>query len=320
MEYKRLGRSGLLVSAIGLGTNSFGSRATPEATREVLAAAIDHGVTLIDTANGYSGGRSEALIGELLGDRRHAVLLATKAGMSVGPGPHDRGGSRLHLIHQVDQSLARMKTDYIDLFQLHMFDADTPLEETLRALDDLVTAGKIRYVGASNFRAWQLMKSLGIQEREHYARFISIQPSYSLADRQVEDELVPCLLDQGVGLIAYFPLAGGVLTGKYRAGEAPPPGSRAVTTPRFASRLEDAELMALATGVSELARELNVSPSQLSLAWLLHQPAMASAISGATRPDQVIDNVGATEVPWSEEIASRLDQLSAPFRYRRSRS
>jgi aryl-alcohol dehydrogenase-like predicted oxidoreductase len=220
-------------------------------------------------------------------------------------------------LKQVDQSLRRMRTDYIDLFQLHRFDPDTPLEETLRTLDDLVTSGKVRYVGASNFQAWQLMKGLSIQDRHGYARFISIQPGYSLADRAVEQELVPCLLDQGIGLIAYFPLAGGVLTGKYRAGEAPPEGSRAVTTPRFADRLKDDQLMKLAEGVAALARELDVTPSQLSLAWLLHQPTMASAISGATRPDQVVDNAGAVAVPWSDEVATRLEELSAPFRHRR---
>lgn len=314
MEYRRLGNSGLKVSVVGLGTNAFGSRAGDEATKEVLAAAVDQGITLIDTADNYSGGQSETLIGNILGDRRHQVLLATKAGLPAGPGPNDRGSGRLHLMAQVEQSLRRLKTDYIDLFQIHTFDEGTPLLETLQTLDDLVRAGKVRYIGASNYRAWELMKALAESERLHLERFISVQPSYSLADRVPEAELIPCCLDQGVGLIAYFPLAGGLLTGKYRVGEAPPPGSRAVTTPAFGQRLlKDTERMALAEGVAALARELNVTPSQLALRWLIQQPGVASAIAGATRADQVVDNAGAVSVPWSQAISDRLAELSRPF-------
>ncbi len=313
MKYRRLGASGLNVSVVGLGTNAFGSRASADATRDVLAAALDEGITLIDTADVYSGGRSEELIGELLEDRRHDVLLATKGGMSTGSGPNDRGTGRLHLIRQVEQSLRRLKTDYIDLYQVHTFDSETPLEETLAALDDLVHAGKVRYIGASNYRAWELMKALAVSSRLNLARFISVQPSYSLADRVPEAELVPCCLDQGVGLIAYFPLAGGVLTGKYRAGEAPPADSRAVTAPRFAERLKDSARMDLSAGVAALAAELSVTPSQLALAWLIHQPVVGSAIAGATRAEQVRDNAGAVNVPWTDEIAARLGELSAPF-------
>lgn len=318
MEYRRLGASGLLVSAVGLGTNSFGSRASADATREVLAAAIDQGITLIDTADGYSEGRSETLIGEILEDRRHQVLLATKAGLPVGPGPMDRGTGRLHLMAQVEQSLRRLRTDYIDLYQVHTFDPDTPLEETLKALDDLVRQGKVRYVGASNYRAWELMKALGLADRLHLERFVSVQPSYSLGDRVPEAELIPLCLDQGVGLIAYFPLAGGLLTGKYRQGEAPPAGSRFAALPRFGERLmKDTARMTLAATVTRLAADLGVTPSQLALAWLVHQPGVASAIAGATRAEQVVDNAGAVAVPWTEEVARRLDEASAAFNVER---
>ncbi len=314
MEYRRLGASGLKVSVVGLGTNAFGSRASEDATREVLAEAMAQGITLIDTADVYSGGRSEELIGQILGSRRHEVLLATKGGLPAGEGPNDRGTGRLHLVAQVEQSLRRLKTDYIDLYQVHTFDAETPLEETLRTLDDLVRSGKVRYIGASNYRAWELMKAQAVAERLNLTRFISVQPSYSLADRVPEAELIPCCLDQGVGLIAYFPLAGGVLTGKYRPGEAPPPGSRAATTPRFGERLlKDRARMDLAAGVTALAQELSVTPSQLALAWLIHQPVVGSAIAGATRAEQVRDNAAAVSVPWSDEVARRLADLSAPF-------
>jgi len=314
MEYRRLGNSGLMVSVVGLGTNAFGSRASAQATKEVLACAIDQGITLIDTADNYSGGQSETLIGDILGERRHQVVLATKAGLPAGSGPNDRGTGRLHLMAQVDQSLRRLKTDYIDLFQVHTFDEGTPLEETLKTLDDLVRAGKVRYIGASNYRAWELMKALGESRRLHLERFISVQPSYSLADRVPEAELIPCCLDQGVGLIAYFPLAGGLLTGKYRVGEEPPAGSRAVTTPGFGQRLlKDTQRMALAEGVAAVARELSVTPSQLALAWLIHQPGVASAIAGATRAEQVLDNAGAVSVPWTQVTSDRLAELSAHF-------
>lgn len=318
MEYRILGQSGLRVSVMGLGTNALGGRAAEDVSREIVLTAIDRGVTLIDTANIYTSGQSESILGRVLEGRRHEVVLATKAGMAAGEGPYRRGASRRHLLAEVEASLRRLCTDYIDLFQVHAFDPATPLEETLRTLEDLVRSGKVRYVGASNYRAWQLMKALAVSERRGWERYASVQPSYSLADRTVEAELVPLCLDQQVGIIAYFPLAGGLLTGKYHANAAPPPDSRAAVNPRFGSRLlESQQNLDLAAEVAAVARSLEVSPAQVALAWLLARPAVASAIAGATRPSQVMENLGALDVHLDPTTTARLDEASRPFLRRR---
>jgi aryl-alcohol dehydrogenase-like predicted oxidoreductase len=317
MEHRSLGRCGLKVPPVALGTNAFGSRADRPTSAAILHRALDAGVTLIDTANIYSGSASEEIIGEALAGRRHEAILATKAGMPAGPGPNDRGSSRHHLTRELERSLRRLRTDHVDLYQIHAFDPSTPLEETLRALDDMVRAGKVRYVGASNYAAWQLCKALWVSDRHGFVRFESVQPGYSLADRTCERELVPLCLDQGVGLLAYFPLAGGVLTGKYRPGEPPPPGSRAVTAPRIRERLLDPDRLALARGVADVAREIGCTPAQLALAWLMGRPAVTSVIVGATSVAQLEENLGAVELARSgaltAEVLGRLDELSRPF-------
>jgi aryl-alcohol dehydrogenase-like predicted oxidoreductase len=313
VKYLPLGRAGVKVSAIGLGTNAFGGRADRAAAIAIVHRALDAGVNLIDTANVYTATASETIIGEALRGRRHQAFLATKAGMRTGDGWGDTGASRHHLMRELEGSLRRLQTDYVDLYQIHRFDPETPLEETLRTLDDMVRQGKVRYIGASNYAAWQLCKALWVSDRHGYVRYDAIQPSYSLADRAVERELVPLCLDQGVGLIAYFPLAGGILTGKYRLGENPPPGSRAVTQPRFAERLKDEARMRLAEGVAALAREVGCTPAQLSLAWLIQRPAVCSAIAGATSVAQLEENLGAIEVQLSPAVLDRLDELSRPF-------
>ncbi|MBW7460123.1 aldo/keto reductase, partial [Paenibacillus sepulcri] len=233
MEYRYLGASGVKVSVLGLGTNSFGTRADREASMGIIHHALENGINFIDTANIYTKSESEKIIGEALEGHRHQVVLATKAGLVKGDGPNERGSSRHHLMMELEASLKRLKTDYIDLYQIHTFDPNTPLEETLRALDDMVRAGKVRYIGASNYAAWELMKAIGISEKSGLNRFVSNQVSYSLADRIPENELVPMCLDQGVGIIPYFPLAGGILTGKYNSPEAAPEGSRADKDPNF---------------------------------------------------------------------------------------
>jgi aryl-alcohol dehydrogenase-like predicted oxidoreductase len=314
MRYLRLGASGLKVSAIGLGANAFGGRATPEASHEVIRTALDLGINLIDTANVYTAGQSERIIGEAIASRRDEVVLATKAGMRAGDGPLDRGSSRLHLMRELERSLTRLRTDHVDLYQIHRFDDETPLEETLRTVDDMVRSGKVRYLGASNYAAWQLMKALGLCDRLGLERLVSVQPSYSLAGRRVEEELVPCCLDQGVGIIAYFPLAGGLLSGKYVRGQAVPKGSRADTTPAFGERMLGSEArLALAEGVAAIARDLGATPAQVALAWLVHMPAVASAIAGATRADQVRENAAAADLTLEPAVMERLDQLSRPF-------
>ena len=312
MELLPLGRTGIKVSAIGLGTNSFGGRADHDTAIAVLHRALDAGITLIDTANIYTATASETIIGEGLRGRRHQALVATKAGLKTGEGPYDAGSSRLHLMRELEGSLRRLQTDYLDLYQIHTWDPETPPEETARALDDMVRAGKVRYIGASNYAAWQLCKALWASDRRGFVRFESVQPSYSLADRAVERELVPFCLDQGIGLIAFFPLAGGILTGKYRRGQEPPKGSRAVTQPHFARRLNEQNLR-LAEDVTALAGELHCTPSQLSLAWLIRQPAVASAIAGATSVAQLEENLGALEVKIPDEVFTRLDEISRQF-------
>lgn len=313
MLYNRLGGSGLKVSALGLGTNSFGSRADEAASARILHTAIDRGINFIDTANIYSATASESIIGTALEGRRHEVVLATKAGLPKGEGPNAKGSSRYHLMLELEDSLKRLKTDYVDLYQIHTFDPETPLEETLRALEDMVRSGKVRYIGASNYAAWELMKALGLSDRLGLSRFVSTQTSYSLADRTPERELVPLCLDQGVGIIPYFPLAGGILTGKYRAGEEAPAGSRAATNPGFTRFFGESNL-ALGRQVSSLADKLGCSASVLSLAWLMKQPAVSTVIVGATSKEQLEHNLGSVELPLDAAALEELDTLSRPFR------
>lgn len=316
MEYRKLGNSGLRVSALGLGGNSFGSRADKNTSIRIIHQALDQGINFIDTANIYSGTKSEQIIGEALADRRHEVIIATKAGLPRGKGPNDKGSSRLHIQQEIEGSLKRLRTDYIDLYQIHSFDPDTPLEETLRTLDDLVRDGKIRYIGASNYAAWELMKALGISERQGLSRFISVQQSYSLADRTTEQELVPCCLDQGVGIIPYFPLAAGLLTGKYGDGTQIPAGSRLDKDPNsiIGKRLDDKHLH-LVKKVALFAKKHDTSPAALSLAWLLNRSVVSTIIVGATREEQVIENIKCLSLDVDQSTIEALDHASMPFRY-----
>jgi aryl-alcohol dehydrogenase-like predicted oxidoreductase len=309
MQYNRLGNSGLQVSALGLGTNSFGKRADQETSIRIIHAAMDQGINFIDTANIYAGSESERIIGLALEGRRHDAVLATKAGLPKHDGPG--GSSRRHLMQELEGSLRRLKTDHVDLYQIHTFDPYTPLEETLRTLDDMISAGKLRYIGASNYAAWELMKALGISEARNWAKYVSIQCSYSLADRTPEAELLPLCLDQGLGIIPYFPLAGGILTGKYAGGA--PAGSRAETDPNF-RRLLTPGRISLGEQVSAIAEELGTSPAALSLAWLMSRPAVSTVIVGATRVEQVQHNLLSLSVQRDAGTLEQLDQASAAFR------
>jgi aryl-alcohol dehydrogenase-like predicted oxidoreductase len=315
MQYRRLGETGLRVSAIGLGTNSFGLRVDARRARAILEAAVDTGITLIDTANVYAHGQSEAIIGEALATtlrtRRDDLILATKAGMPVGDGPNDRGGSRRHLLREVDRSLSRLRVDHIDLFQVHTFDPETPLEETLCALDALVRAGKVRYVGCSNYRAWETVKALWVSDRLGLVRYQSVQLSYSLADRGVEREVLPLARDQGLGFLAYYPLAGGILTGKYEGG-AVPPGSRAAVTPWLREKLQP-EYLELGRSVAAVARELGAAAAQVALAWLLTREEVSSVVVGASSPEEVRENQAAAELHLPEEARAKLERASEPF-------
>jgi 1-deoxyxylulose-5-phosphate synthase len=314
MNFKRLGNSGLQVSALGLGTNAFGKRADQETSIQIVHAALDHGINFIDTANIYAGSESERIIGLALEGRRPEAVLATKAGLVKNDGPNGSGSSRRHLMQELEDSLHRLKTDYVDLYQIHTFDPYTPLEETLRTLDDMVSSGKVRYIGASNYTAWQLMKAIGISEVRNLAKYISIQCSYSLADRTPENELLSLCLDQGVGIIPYFPLAGGILTGKYNSSGSAPSGSRADTDPNFKSFLNH-ERIELGNKVGLIAEELGTSSTALSLAWLMNRPAVSTVIVGATRVEQLEQNLHSTSIQLSEETVSKLDEASNSFRF-----
>ncbi|MFC4103276.1 aldo/keto reductase [Paenibacillus xanthanilyticus] len=314
MQYRKLGASGLKVSALGLGTNAFGGRADEKTSIEVIHQALDMGINFIDTANIYAGTESERIIGIALQGRRDEAVLATKAGLPRGEGANERGSSRYHIQRELEASLRRLRTDYVDVYQIHTFDPDTPLEETLRALDDMVRAGKVRYIGASNYAAWELMKALGISDRLGLNRYVSTQTSYSLADRTPENELLPLCLDQGVGIIPYFPLAGGILTGKYASADDVPAGSRVDTNPHFAKFLSE-DRIALGRRVSALAAEIGTTPGALSLAWLMSRPAVATVIVGATKAEQLAENGASAALALDEATLAELDKLSAPFRH-----
>jgi len=314
MNFKRLGNSGLQVSALGLGTNAFGKRADQDTSIQIVHTALDHGINFIDTANIYAGSESERIIGLALESRRHEAVLATKAGLVKHDGPNGSGSSRHHLMQELEDSLRRLKTDYVDLYQIHTFDPNTPLEETLRTLDDMVSSGKVRYIGASNYTAWQLMKAIGISEARSFAKYISIQCSYSLADRTPENELLSLCLDQGVGIIPYFPLAGGILTGKYNSNSSAPSGSRADTDPNF-KRFLNHERIELGNKVGQIAEELGASSTALSLAWLMNRPAVSTVIVGATRVEQLEQNLHSTSIQLNEETVSKLDEASDSFRF-----
>lgn len=312
MEYRNLGRSGLKVSAISLGCNAFGARADEATSIRTLHQALDLGINLIDTADIYANGESERIIGQGLKGRRSQVVLATKGFGRMGEGPNDAGASRKHLLDAVDASLKRLQTDYIDLYQMHGWDYNTPIEETMKTLDDLVRWGKVRYIGCSNYTAWQIVKSLWTSDKLGLERFVSNQPEYSPANRKIEAEIVPAGLAEGVGQIVYFPLAGGLLTGKYKRDQALPAGSRAEKMgERFTGRWFTEANWQLLEQMESLAADVSVPISHLTLAWVMAKPGIASTIVGASRTEQVADNVKAADVQLSPEVMARIDEISA---------
>ncbi len=320
MDYAKLGRSGLRISRLTLGTMTFGGAgqfrnvgATDVAgARRQIDMALEAGVNLIDTADIYSGGRAEEIVGEALGARRDRVLLATKARFPMGAGPNDAGLSRQHLIEACEASLRRLRTDHIDLYQVHEWDGQTPLEETLGALDDLVRGGKVRYVGASNFAGWQVMKALGIAARTGLPAFVSQQVYLSLQERSAEYEIVPSAFDQGLGLLIWSPLAGGLLSGKYRRGQAPPPGSRHASEWDEPPVYDESKLFDTIETLVAIAEDRGVSAAQVALAWLLARPAVTSVIVGARTDEQLADNLAAASLQLTADEQARLEQVSRP--------
>ncbi len=320
MDYRTLGRSGLRVSAITMGTFTFGgvgpfarvgNQGVPEA-RRLVDQAIDHGVNMFDTANMYSGGRSEEILGEVLEGRRGEVLITTKARMRTGPGPNDEGASRVHLIRECERSLRRLRTDWIDLYYVHEWDGTTPAEETMEALDTLVRQGKVRYVGCSNYSGWHVMKSLMASDRDHRVRFVAQQIHYTLEAREAEYELLPVAVDQGLGVQVWSPLAAGLLTGKHRRGRPTPEGTRQFagwTEPpiRDAERLFDIVEVLVAIGAAR-----DVSAAQVALAWLLTRPGITSLVVGGRTEAQFADNFAAVDLKLTEDELARLNEVSRP--------
>jgi aryl-alcohol dehydrogenase-like predicted oxidoreductase len=324
MEYRQLGRSGLRVSTVTLGTMGFGGTGFAEVVGQIdvdgarrqIGLARDAGVTLFDTADVYSTGLSEKILGQALGGDRDDVLIASKVRMPMGKGPNDAGLSRHHIVRGAEASLRRLGTDHIDLYQVHEWDGQTPLEETLSALDSLVRAGKVRYVGASNYAAWQLMKALGVAERLGFERFVSQQIYYSLQAREAENELVPLALDQGVGILVWSPIAGGLLSGKYRRGVAAPAGSRHLTDWDEPPVHDEDKLYATIEELVAIGEAHGVSAAQVALAYTIGKPAVTSVIVGARTEEQLTDNLAAAQLALTDDEVARLDAVSAqPLQY-----
>ena len=311
MQYRRLGDSGLEVSAIGLGTNNFGDNSRwpfhmgPDEVATLIHASLDVGVNTLDTANAYGEGRSEEYIGRALRGRREDAVIATKVHGRMGEGPNREGLSRKAIMHEVEQSLMRLQTDYIDLYQLHQIDHVTPIEETMRALDDLVRDGKVRYVGCSNFEAWRLCEAVWTARTAGLAPMVSVQPPYSMLNRDVERELLPVCDRYGVGVLPYFPLEHGLLTGKYRRGQPPPSDSRLAV---HGAPLDAADFD-LIEALAGFAESRGHTLLELAFAWLLSRPSVSSVIAGATGPEQIRANAAAVQWRLSEEELESVGRI-----------
>ncbi len=317
MQYQQLGNTGIFVSKLCMGAMTFGGAegifkvigGLPQHDVNTLVDnSLDAGINFFDTADVYSGGESETMLGKALGSRRKDVVVASKVYGRMGQAANDVGLSRLHILHAAEASLQRMKTDYIDLYQIHGFDSLTPLEETLSALTDLVRHGKVRYIGCSNLAAWQIMKALGISAAKHLEKFVTVQAYYSLAGRELEREIVPMLLDQKIGLLVWSPLAGGFLSGKFTRGGAGDADSRRNTFtfppvhPEQGYNIVDA--------MQTVAARHNATVAQVALAWLLHQPSVTSVIIGAKKASQLKDNLGSVDLKLDDEDLKQLDEVS----------
>ena len=290
MVYRNLGSSGTKVSVIGLGTNNFGRRLNSSDTKKVIDTAIDEGINFLDTSNSYGDTLSEEYIGSAIKNYRDDIILATKVYSKLGDKPNDMGASKVHILREVENSLKRLQTDYIDLYQIHFWDNTTPIEETLRALNYLIDSGKVRYIGCSNFAAWQLAMSQETANSLNLEKFITVQPEYSLLNREIEKELIPASEYYNVGILPYFPLASGVLTGKYKRGEDMPEGTRLSENKERADEILTSETYSLLERLEIFAKARNKTLLDLAFAWLLANPNVTSVIAGATKPEQVISN------------------------------
>lgn len=319
MEYRRLGASGLKVPALSFGAGTFGGQGPlfgawgntdAKEARRLVDICLEAGLNLFDTADVYSNGASEAVLGEAIKGRRDQVLISTKTSLPMGDGPNDAGSSRSRLIKATEDALRRLGTDYIDLLQLHAFDAGTPVEEVLATLDQLVRAGKLRHVGVSNFSGWQLMKSLATADKHGWPRYVAHQVYYSLVGRDYEWELMPLGIDQGVGALVWSPLGWGRLTGKIRRGQPLPASSRLHETAEFGPPVEDEKLYAIVDVLDAIAQETGKSVPQIAINWLLQRPTVSSVIIGARNEQQLRDNLGAVGWNLTAEQVARLDKAS----------
>jgi len=323
MEYRSLGRTGVKVSSLCLGCMMFGGKTDADESYPIIDRALDEGINFLDTANVYSLGRSEETVGEALkrDGRRHEVVLATKVHWMMGEGVNDMGNSRRHIMEQCEASLRRLQTDYIDLYQIHRPQPEIPIDETLRALDDLVRAGKVRYIGSSTFAAWQLVESLWVAKELGLNRFVCEQPPYSLLDRRIERELLPMAQTYGFAIIPWSPLAGGLLTGKYKRGEEPPTDSRYAeyeNNPLLRRRMTE-RIYDVIEGLEPMAAEKGVPLSQFALAWCMQRPGITSPIIGPRTMEQFEDNLGALDVTFTEDEQKAINRVArrgdavAPF-------
>jgi aryl-alcohol dehydrogenase-like predicted oxidoreductase len=311
VEYRNLGNSGLQVSVVGLGCNNFGGRVDLAGTKAVIDQCVEEGITFFDTADLYGGaGKSEEFMAPALKPHRRNIVIATKAAGPMGEGPYWRGTSRKYLMEAVDDSLRRLDTDYIDLFQIHFPDPKTPIEETLRALDDVVRSGKVRYIGNSNFTAWQVVEADWVSKTEHLTRFVSAQNEYSLLQRKIEPELAPACQKYGLGVLPYFPLASGFLTGKYRPNEAPPEGTR-LGNPNspFAARVLNEGNFDMLVKLEKFAEDRGHTMIELAFSWLASKPFVSSVIAGATKPEQVTQNAKSADWKLTDEEFTEIDEI-----------
>ena len=324
MQHTRLGRTGLWVSRICLGTMTFGLQCDEDTSFRILDRASDGGITFLDTADVYpiggtaeTVGRTEEVLGKWLRGRRHRFIVATKCFGRMGPNRWDQGNSRKHILDAIDGSLRRLGTDYVDLYQLHGPDPTTPIEETLRALEDVVRSGRARYVGCSNFLAYQVARAIGRSEVLGVVRFDSVQPRYNLLFREIERELLPLCQEEGIGVIPYNPLAGGLLTGKHNPEVGPEEGSRftlGTAAERYRARYWHEREFETVEAIRPFAREAGMTMAQVAVAWVLANPAITAPIVGASRPEQLDDTLAAADTPLPAELKSRLDELTAEYR------
>jgi aryl-alcohol dehydrogenase-like predicted oxidoreductase len=313
MNYRRLGRNGIRVSPICLGTMMFGGQTNEADSIRIMHKALDQGINFVDTANMYNSGQSEIVVGKAIADRRDQVVLATKGRQSVGSGPNDSGASRLHLIRELDRSLHRMNVDVIDIYYQHAPDPETPIEETLRALDDMVHSGKVRYIACSNFRAWELCTALWTSDKANLAKFVCVQPLYNIVNRDVEVELLPLCREQGIGVVSYSPLARGILSGKYRPGEAYPEDSRAARRdPRMLQAEMRDDSLRIAQEIAKHCEAKGISSSQFALAWCMANPILSSVIIGPRTEEQFDDNLQSLNIEVTDDDERFVDSLVPP--------